>query len=97
MYSNPYLVPNKTVPNTLFTTWLRAFGGQMMTPIIPRLFMIAFNYTQPFLISIAIALAITPQIQPFNNFGYGLIGAYTIVYVGIAVGFPAICPTRLIC
>jgi hypothetical protein len=54
-------------------------------PIIPRLFQTGFTYAQPFLITAAINLAVTPQTEQFNNNGYGLIGAYILVYTGIAV------------
>ncbi|KAK1728546.1 ABC transporter [Colletotrichum acutatum] len=78
-------VPDKTVPGALFSTWLRAFAGPLSAAIVPKLFQIAFNYAQPFLIDEAIRLASQPQQQPYNNHGFGLIGAYVIVYSGIAV------------
>ncbi|KXH25809.1 ABC transporter [Colletotrichum simmondsii] len=78
-------VPDKTVPGALFSTWLRAFAGPLSAAIVPKLFQIAFNYAQPFLIDEAIRLASQPQQQPYNNHGFGLIGAYVIVYTGIAV------------
>lgn len=45
----------------------------------------AFLYAQPFLVTAGINLAAYPKVQPYNNYGYGLIGAYFMVYVGIAV------------
>lgn len=56
-----------------------------MSAAIPKLCYIGFTYAQPFLITQAIALASTPEIQRYDNLGYGLIGAYVIVYTGIAV------------
>ncbi len=79
-------MPNKAGPGALFSTWLSVFAGPVMSAVIPRLFQTGFTYTQPFLITAAIDLANQPQIQPYNNFGYGLIGAYVIVYTGMAVG-----------
>lgn len=70
---------------------MKAFRGPLAIPIIPRLFQIGFTYAQPFLITAAINLAATPQTQQFNNNGYGLIGAYILVYTGIAVRDFQIC------
>ncbi|WYZ37828.1 hypothetical protein EsH8_II_001334 [Colletotrichum jinshuiense] len=78
-------VPDRTAPGALFSTWLRVFAGPVATAIIPKLFQIAFSYAQPFLINEAISLASQPQTQPYNNRGFGLIGAYVLVYTGIAV------------
>lgn len=78
-------IPDKTAPNALFSTWLGAFSGPLMSPVFPKLFQIGFTYAQPFLITAAIDLAARPNGQPYNNNGYGLIGAYFIVYTGIAI------------
>lgn len=84
-------VPDKTVPGILFRTWLGVFLGPLMMAVIPNLCLIGFLYAQPLLINAAITLAGLPQAEPFNNVGYGLIGAYVIVYTGIAVcGFPPV-------
>lgn len=69
-------IPDKTAPNALFSTWLEAFSGPLMSPVIPKLFQIGFTYAQPSLITAAIDLAARPNGQPYNNDGYGLIGAY---------------------
>lgn len=73
----------------LYTTWLKVFSGPVMTAFVPKLFVIAFTYVQPFLIEQGIKLAASPPGQPGDNMGYGLIGAYVIVYIGIAVGRPS--------
>ncbi|KAF6834099.1 ABC multidrug transporter [Colletotrichum musicola] len=77
-------VPDKTVPGALFSTWLRVFSRPLCAAVIPKLFQIGFNYAQPFLIQEAILLAALPQTQEYNNRGFGLIGAYVLVYTGIA-------------
>ncbi|EHK50430.1 multidrug resistance-like protein [Trichoderma atroviride IMI 206040] len=78
-------VSDKSKSGALLGAWIKTFIGPLTIPIIPRLFQIGFTYTQPFLITAAINLAATPQTQQFNNNGYGLIGAYILVYTGIAV------------
>ncbi|TLD19247.1 hypothetical protein PspLS_09793 [Pyricularia sp. CBS 133598] len=78
-------VPDRAAPGALFNAWLSAFGGPVMAAVIPKLLQIGFTYAQPFLITAAIELAVTPQDEPNNNRGYGLIGAYFLVYTGIAV------------
>lgn len=65
--------------------WFSAFARPVLAAVIPRLFMAAFTYTQPFLIDATIALAYDPEVQPYNNYGYGLIGAFALVYFGVAV------------
>ncbi|KAL8873713.1 MAG: hypothetical protein Q9174_000860 [Haloplaca sp. 1 TL-2023] len=44
-----------------------------------------FNFSQPFLITRAIEFNQQPVTQETTNQGYGLIGAYFLVYVGIAI------------
>lgn len=79
------VVPDKAAPGVLFRTWLRVFLVPLMAAVIPRLCLVGFLYAQPLLINAAVKLAGLPQMQPFNNVGYGLIGAYVIVYTGVAV------------
>ncbi|KAF1838182.1 canalicular multispecific organic anion transporter 1 [Decorospora gaudefroyi] len=72
-------------PHTLFMTTMRRFKWPIFAVVPPRLGLIAFNFCQPFLINRAVTFSqqsATPQI---NNIGYGLIGAYILVFVGIAV------------
>ncbi|KAK1579629.1 ABC transporter [Colletotrichum navitas] len=79
------LVPDKTVSGVLYMTWLKVFAAHVMAAFIPKLCQIAFTYTQPFLIERGIGLAAQPQGGSANNTGYGLIGAYALVYTGIAI------------
>lgn len=57
----------------------------MSAAVVPKLFQIGFNYAQPLLIQQAIELAGLPQTREYRNRGFGLIGAYVLVYTGIAV------------
>ncbi|RYP83764.1 hypothetical protein DL769_001296 [Monosporascus sp. CRB-8-3] len=78
-------VSNKAAPGALVKTWLRAFAGPIMEGVIPKLCQIGFTYAQPFLVNAAIDLAVEPRTPAYDNVGYGLIGAYIIVYTGIAI------------
>ncbi|KAI6782255.1 Leucinostatins biosynthesis cluster protein H [Emericellopsis cladophorae] len=78
-------VEDQKKPNALFGAWLSAFQGPILLPAFARLFQIGFTFAQPFLVTAAIRLAALPQQEPYNNLGYGLIGAYILVYGGIAI------------
>lgn len=57
----------------------------LLAAAIPRLCLTAFVFCQPFLIERAISLTNEPITGESTNSGYGMIGAYVFVYVGIAV------------
>lgn len=44
-----------------------------------------FTFAQPFMVQRGVEFAATPETGAYNNTGYGLIGAYLIVYAGIGV------------
>lgn len=80
---------NKT-PHALFFTLLKTLRWPLLASVFPRLCLIGFNFSQPFLITAAIELSQSPVTPKSQNEGYGLIGAYILVYVGIAVSqFPS--------
>jgi hypothetical protein len=58
----------------------------VLLTIPPRVSVIALNFCQPFLINNAINLSQAAINDETTQIGYGLIGAYILVYVGIAVG-----------
>ena len=61
------------------------FRWQIISSVFSRLCLIGFNYAQPFLIAQAIAYVGRPTDALNRNYGYGLIGATALIYVGIAV------------
>ena len=75
----------KKSPNALLFTSFKAFKWPLLSIVFPRLCLIACNFAQPFLISNAIELSLAPVTANTTNTGYGLIGAYFLVYTGIAV------------
>ncbi|KAL6714215.1 hypothetical protein ACLMJK_008710 [Lecanora helva] len=61
------------------------FKWDFLCAVPPRLAYIGFTFCQPFLISRSVELSEQPIDQASTNVGYGLIGAYIIVYMGIAI------------
>lgn len=61
------------------------FKWQVLSAVPYRIGMIAFSFCQPLLINRVIRLMTEPLNTQTTQFGYGLVGAYIIVYIGIAV------------
>lgn len=78
-------VPDQKANGALFSTWMKVLEPSLLAPVLPRLFLAAFTYAQPFLVTRAIELAVLPGGQPYDNYGYGLIVAFVLVYGGISV------------
>jgi hypothetical protein len=57
----------------------------VLQTILPRACLTALTFCQPFLINRAITLSQEAINNETTQIGYGLIGAYALVYVGIAV------------
>ncbi len=78
--------------HALFTVVVKTLKRPLLIVVIPRLCLIGFMYSQPYLNNRAIKLSVEPVNKQTTNYGYGLIGAYVIVYVGIAVSLPPTLP-----
>ncbi|EHA28226.1 hypothetical protein ASPNIDRAFT_188758 [Aspergillus niger ATCC 1015] len=57
----------------------------LLTAVLPRLCFTAFTFTQPFLIDAVVKYLQTVSENHNRKDGYGLLGAYIIVYVGLGV------------
>ncbi|KAM5475001.1 hypothetical protein MauCBS54593_001472 [Microsporum audouinii] len=77
-------VKSKT-PNSLLLVTFKVLKWPLLSIAFPRLCLIGFLFAQPFLLNKAILLASEPITEQTTNQGYGLIFAYVIVYVGLAV------------
>jgi hypothetical protein len=64
---------------------LRVLKWPILYPIFPRLILIAFTFCQPPLVSRLLTYLQEPPESQNANVGYGLIGAYGVVYFGMAV------------
>ncbi|RDL32356.1 p-loop containing nucleoside triphosphate hydrolase [Venustampulla echinocandica] len=72
-------------PHALLKVMLATFKGLLLAGIIPRLCLTGVNYAQPFLVSRVVNFIEQPETATSNKIAYGLIAAYAIVYIGIAV------------
>lgn len=81
----PLMVVNSKGSHALFNLTMKRLKWPLLAVVFPRACLIAFNFCQPFLINRAIAYSDEPNTSQTTNVGYGLIGAYFLVYVGIAV------------
>ena len=75
--------------HSLFFLAFKVLKWPLLSVVFPRLCLIAFNFCQPFLITSAINLSDQPNNESTTHNGYGLIGAYALVYIGIAVCSPS--------
>ncbi|KAJ3549386.1 hypothetical protein NM208_g529 [Fusarium decemcellulare] len=76
---------SKKEGHALILVVLRTLKWPILSIIFPRLCFIGFTFCQPFLISTTLAWAENDGDSDDMNQGYGLIGAWFIVYVGLAV------------
>lgn len=70
---------------SIFIATARALWLSLSLPMIPQLFLVACNIFQALLVNAAIDFAENEN-EP-DVFGYGLIGAFGLTYLGIAVRF----------
>lgn len=70
-----------TLPKVLVASMLPHF----LAPILPRLSLIVFRYSQPVLISTAIRYLSAPPEEKYSGTGYSIILMAGVVYIGLAV------------
>jgi ATP-binding cassette subfamily C (CFTR/MRP) protein 1 len=75
---NPRLIP------VLFA----ALKWYSVLPILPRLAQVAFTLCQPLLLRRLLSYLANRGDKESFNIGYGLIGAYAVVYISMAVSIP---------
>lgn len=73
---------DKSTSHVLFWAILRANWRPLLDCIFPRLCLIGFSYTQPLLLSRAVDFV---DSQDSDNVGWGLTGAFGVVFFGAAV------------
>jgi ATP-binding cassette subfamily C (CFTR/MRP) protein 1 len=73
---------------SLFLVSISTLKWQLLVVIPPRACLIALTFVQPLMINRAVLLAMVSDnnVTPWSTqVGYGLIGAYAMVYIGAAV------------
>ncbi|KAE8349019.1 P-loop containing nucleoside triphosphate hydrolase protein [Aspergillus coremiiformis] len=71
--------------NSLLLATFQTFKWQLLSAIPPRACLAALNICQPLLLHRSLSFSVEPETHATTNIGYGLIGAYILVYVGMAV------------
>lgn len=72
-------------PYSLLLACLRAYWPSFLSAVIPRLCLSGFTFAQPFLISSTISFVGEDRHIRKNDYGRGLVGAWALVFMGIAV------------
>ncbi|UPK94751.1 hypothetical protein LCI18_005686 [Fusarium solani-melongenae] len=75
----------KSKKPSLFFTTIRVLKWELLSITPPRLAMIALSISQPFLVSHALRFLTMPASEATMNLGYGLIGAFALVFIGSAI------------
>lgn len=79
-----YSVSTKS-PNSLQWESLKAVKWPLLAAVPARACVVAFNFCQPLLLERSLSFFNSPVGEGTENIGYGLIGAYVLVYTGLAV------------
>ncbi|KAJ0162521.1 Canalicular multispecific organic anion transporter 2 [Colletotrichum tanaceti] len=69
--------------HSLIKACFKGYLLPFLAPVIPRLCLTVFTFAQPFLINTTVTFV--SNANPDVNYGRGLIGAWVLVYLGIAV------------
>lgn len=69
----------------LFFVTVDTVKWHLLAIMPPRLAMVGLQISQPFLISHALKYLSSPPSEANSNLGYGLIGAFSLVFIGSAV------------
>ncbi|KAJ5678957.1 P-loop containing nucleoside triphosphate hydrolase protein [Penicillium macrosclerotiorum] len=78
---------NKYRPNALLWTFVAHYKWQFLVGVLPRVAYTAFTFAQPFLVQRVLEFMTESEHVNSENYAHGLIAAYAIVYVGIAISY----------
>jgi ATP-binding cassette, subfamily C (CFTR/MRP), member 1 len=64
---------------------MKQFKWQLFAAVVPRLILIGFTFCQPFAANRFMEYLSSDDPYQTKAMGYGLVGAYGLIYIGIAV------------
>ncbi|KAB8238859.1 putative ABC multidrug transporter [Aspergillus alliaceus] len=76
---------NKRSKSSFLLVTFRTFQWELLSAVLPRACLAALNICQPLLLHKSLSFSIEPETSATTNIGYGLIGAYILVYLGMAI------------
>ncbi|KAI1751604.1 P-loop containing nucleoside triphosphate hydrolase protein [Xylaria castorea] len=76
---------NRKRRHALALATVLAFRWEVFLIIFPKLAYVALSLSQPFLIQEAVSFVQNAETKDSNNIGYGLIGGFALVYIGLAI------------
>ncbi|KAI0508944.1 P-loop containing nucleoside triphosphate hydrolase protein [Xylaria bambusicola] len=76
---------NQKRTHALALATVLTFRWDVLLIVFPKLAYVALSLSQPFLIREAVSFVQNTQSENNNDIGYGLIGAFALVYIGLAV------------
>jgi hypothetical protein len=85
------ILASKSNKYALFWTFLVYYKWDVLAGVLPRLAYTGFIFSQPFLVHRVLTFIEEPEDINSKNIAYGLIGAYALVYIGIAVCQTPVC------
>ncbi|KAI0858183.1 P-loop containing nucleoside triphosphate hydrolase protein [Xylaria cubensis] len=76
---------NRKGRHALALATVMTFRWEVFLIIFPKLTYVALSLSQPFLIQEAVSFVQNAEATDSNNIGYGLIGGFALVYIGLAI------------
>ncbi|CAK7241645.1 MAG: hypothetical protein STHCBS139747_003111 [Sporothrix thermara] len=78
-----WIKENHQKKHSLTTASLKTFAPELSVAFVPRVGLMGLSLAQPYLVNAAINYIDDPNLA--KSYGYGLIGAYALTYIGIAL------------
>ena len=80
-------IDDVTRPHALLKATFHAFLSSFLSGILARLVLLALTFAQPFLVTATISYVGNQGVHGHQAVGKALIGAFALVYTGIAVSW----------